>query len=333
MAPRGRGGVPVTCFEGGVALAHRVEDDRDGCRDPEVVVHGRDEPFWAVLGQRLGQGFTGQLVQESGDPPEPHRRLHHGLVGELDRGAVVRGREVVAQRDWLGMFEHLVDGQRIAQRLAHLLPGRSDPEVVHPVTGECVARAARLGEFVLVVREDQIDAPAVNVELRAQIERRHRRALHMPPRTTRTPGGVPQRLPRFGGLPQSEVAGVTLAVIVQGVSGRLQIVQSLTRQLPVLGVGLHGEVDVAVHGIRPSVVDEPADEFDDLRHVPGRARLDGRRKAPECLVGAAEFALVVLGNCPPGPALGLRLRDDLVVDVGHVAAQGHGVALCAQPTG
>ncbi len=53
---------------------------------------------------------------------------------------------------------------------------------MHPVMRHDIAAmgAAGLRDLVFVVREDQVEATAVNVELLAEIGRRHGRALDVP---------------------------------------------------------------------------------------------------------------------------------------------------------
>src|SRR4029453_17873138 len=107
--------------------------------------------------------------------------------------AVVGGNEVVAQLDAADPLEHARDEQAVAERLAHLLAGGGDPRVVHPVRRELVAGRAGLRLLVLVVREAQVDATAVDVEGGAEVLPGHRRALDVPARSARAerarPGG------------------------------------------------------------------------------------------------------------------------------------------------
>ena len=59
---------------------------------------------------------------------------------------------------------------------------------MHPDIGEGAAmRAFGLGDFVLVVRELQIGAAAVDIEMIAEQGAAHGRTLDMPTRTTITP--------------------------------------------------------------------------------------------------------------------------------------------------
>ena len=243
-----------------VALADGVVEDRDRGRRPEVVVHRGDEG----IGQRHLRGGAepgrrrrplvvadaqgGGAVEEVLDPAEAGGRLVERLEGELDVRAVVGRDDVVAQLDAAHPLEHRRDEQRVAERLAHLLAGRGDPGVVQPVRRERVPRRTRLGLLVLVVREPQVDAAAVDVEGRAEVLAGHRRALDVPARPTRAPGARPRGGLGLGvllpALPQREVARVALAARV-GVLGRLHVVEALVGQLAVRRPRPHVEVHVA----------------------------------------------------------------------------------------
>src|SRR5918993_1275994 len=71
--------------------------------------------------------------------------------------------------------------------------------------GEIRVGRCALGELVLVVREAYIRAAAVDVGSFGQVLAHHRGALDVPARAPWTPGALPGRLARFGGLPQREV--------------------------------------------------------------------------------------------------------------------------------
>ena len=91
-------------------------------------------------------------------------------------------------------------------------------------------RALGLGDLVLVVREDQIGAAAVDVERLAEVAVRHRRALDVPARTPRAPGARPRRLARLRRLPQREVERALLLLVDLDAGARLQVVDALARR-------------------------------------------------------------------------------------------------------
>src|SRR5205823_6791978 len=64
---------------------------------------------------------------------------------------------------------------------------------VEPVARERLARGGfALGNFVLVMREGEVDAAGVNVECFAEIFHGHGRALDVPARTAGADGGFPE---------------------------------------------------------------------------------------------------------------------------------------------
>ena len=102
------------------------------------------------------------------------------------------------------LFENVRHRKEIIQRLAHLLVVDGDKAVVHPIPGEAVRTAAirlRLGNLVLMVREDQVAAAAVEVKGLAKVLQRHRRTFNMPAGASFAPRAFPERLARLRGLP------------------------------------------------------------------------------------------------------------------------------------
>src|SRR5690606_37483064 len=158
------------------------------------------------------------------------------LLGVVQVGAVVGLAQVVAEFDRADPPDDLGDQQRVAQRLAHLLAAGGEHAVVQPVAGEAVAGRVGLGGLVLVVREDQVDAAAVDVERGAEVLGGHRRALQVPAGASGPPRGGPGGLAGAGALPQREVAGVALGARV-AVLGGAHLVDALVGQRTVLGVG------------------------------------------------------------------------------------------------
>ena len=72
--------------------------------------------------------------------------------------------------------------RHVAEALRHLLAlGVDDEPVVHPVVGEALAERDRLGALVLVVREAQVLAAAVQIEALAEQVEAHHDALAVPP--------------------------------------------------------------------------------------------------------------------------------------------------------
>src|SRR4029078_414144 len=121
---------------------------------------------------------------------------------EPDRAAVVDAEEQQAQRLEVMGLRDLADGDDVAERLRHLLPAQREQAGVHPVAREVADAERALGrvDLVLVVREYQVGAAAVDVERLAEIAVRHRGALDVPPWPPRPPRAVPLRLARLRAL-------------------------------------------------------------------------------------------------------------------------------------
>jgi hypothetical protein len=72
----------------------------------------------------------------------------------------------------------------VPERLRHLLAVHHDETVVHPVPGKWPVERDHLGAFVLVVRKDQVQSPAVQVESLPEERERHHDAFGVPARTS-----------------------------------------------------------------------------------------------------------------------------------------------------
>src|SRR6187551_1518399 len=71
----------------------------------------------------------------------------------------------------LPSFEQLTDGDEVAEALRHLLPFDLEEAVMHPDLRHDLGamRAARLHDLVLMMREYEVDATAMNVEHTAEM--------------------------------------------------------------------------------------------------------------------------------------------------------------------
>ena len=109
---------------------------------------------------------------------------------------------------------------------------------MQPVAHELLSRYAfALRDLRFVMREDVIDAAAVDVDLIAEQRHGHRTALDMPAGTTRSPGRVPFHVavcfvPSF---PQCKIADVFLIVFVMlHAACRLQPCEIEVRELSII---------------------------------------------------------------------------------------------------
>src|SRR3546814_11714727 len=96
--------------------------------------------------------------------------------------------------------------------LRHLLAVHHYVAVVHPQARHLrgAVGAAALRDLVLVVREDEIEAAAVDVEDLAQVFHRHRGAFALPAQAAAAPGALPARLLPPSPLPHPALSGVIL---------------------------------------------------------------------------------------------------------------------------
>jgi hypothetical protein len=197
---------------------------------------------------------------------------------------------------------------------------------VEPVVGELLAgRALALRDLVLVVREDEVNAPGVDVEGLAEVLHGHRGALDVPAGTPATDLGVPSGLvPGFGGLPEGEVARVLLLVLVRvhalAAADDVALEVGL-RELAVFGERLDAVVVRAAGAVGVPLRFEPLDDLDHLRDVSRRARHDVGALAPQGVEVFPERLDVARRVVVNREAALLRVLDDAVFhvrDVHHV---------------
>src|SRR5271167_2311866 len=118
---------------------------------------------------------------------------------------------------------------------------------MHPEPGEGspTMGADTLGNLVLVVRKDQIEAAAMDVESLAEMHLAHRRALDVPAWAAAPPGALPARQVRVRRLPQHEVGGIALVGRHLDASAGNHLLAVAAGKLPVMRIGADGEQDMA----------------------------------------------------------------------------------------
>ena len=119
--------------------------------------------------------------------------------------------------------------------------------MVHPEVGEIAAGRAGLGDLVLVVRERQLGAAAVDVERSAQVAARHRRALEVPAGAAAPHGVGQEAVAGSVGLcafHSAKSRGSRLRSAVSVSSHGLHVVEALPRQRAIVGIGADVEVHV-----------------------------------------------------------------------------------------
>ncbi len=156
-----------------------------------------------------------------------------------------------------------------------------------------------MGDLVLVVREDVVDATGVDVEARAEIAHRHRRAFEVPAGKALAPAiGRPLEDPTLaGGLPQREVGRIALVGFDVAAVAGTQVCQRVARQLAVALEPADVVVDVALRRrVRVAGVLERLGQREHLGDVLGRAREDVSRKDVDQRLVGMEGRFVGVGD-------------------------------------
>ena len=180
-----------------------------------------------------------------------------------------------------------------------------------------------------MVREDQVQPSAVDIEGLAQQPAAHGRALDVPAGAAGSPRAGPGGLARLGRLPQGEVGRVPLP-LGHAAPFALHLFRGAIAELAVIVVLGHVEVDVALGLVGKALGDQRLREVDDLVDVLGAAGevVDGVDAQ------GIDIAKVVgrhlLGQGGHRDPAGIGLVDQLVVNVGDVHDERHVVARVGQ---
>ena len=191
--------------------------------------------------------------------------------------AVPRREDEIAEGERVdALLGELGDTLEVAGGLGHLPAGHQQMLPVDPDAGRRAAdQRRRLGDLVLVVREDVVDPAGMQVEPIAQVAAGHRRALEVPARKTVAPAvGRPfQRSARAGSLPQGEIGRIALVGLDLAAMPGPEVLERIPGELPVAGKGADGVIDiVGVRRIGHTAVLERLGQLDHLGDVLGGAR-------------------------------------------------------------
>ncbi len=208
---------------------------------------------------------------------------------------------------------------------------------MHPVPHEGLTRSRlALGAFAFVVGEDEVGAPAVEVDRRTELSQGQRRALDVPSGTARAPHRLPGRLVGRARLPQHEVERVALVRVVH-IAAPLPRVGEHPRFVVVAHRAEGREAaDVEVHGaaglVRVAAVEDHADEAADVgdgRRGPGLAEGLQDLERRHVLLEPAHLRRGQVEVVDPELA---GLGQDGVVDIGDVADATNVVPEVDQPS-
>ena len=191
---------------------------------------------------------------------------------------------------------------------------------MHPVAGERDDARGRLalGDFVFVVREDQVLPAAVDVQALAQVGHGHTGAFDVPAGTARPPRAFPRRFAGAGALPEGEVHGMFLVLVYLDAAACLHSLKGAVAQLAIALALLHAEKDVAAGGVGVAGIHQLADGLDDGADFLGGAGVDVGAADVQRVHRLEEVANELLGQLGGFNALFLGALDYLVVHVGEV---------------
>ncbi len=203
-------------------LAQAGEDGTEGAGGVEVVVEGIPRGLERA---ELDAGEHGVFRRLRGELLRGFGHFVHGFAGgveavegEIERLAVVAAEQDVAHlHGGPAVFREVFEGVEIAERLRHFSAIDHQVRDVEPGRGKMpAAGAAALGDFVFVVREDEIDTAAVEVEGFAEVFANHCGTLEVPAGSAFAPGGGPEIFAILGaaGLPEHEVADALFFVFI-----------------------------------------------------------------------------------------------------------------------
>src|ERR1700683_4327823 len=106
---------------------------------------------------------------------------------------------------------------------------------MHPMGSKRAPGGHRLGPFVLVMREGEVEAAAMDLEALAEQVERHDHTLGVPARSARPEGRVRRRLAGLGLLPEGEVEWRALRLVDIDAGTRAQRVERLMGEQSVSG--------------------------------------------------------------------------------------------------
>src|SRR5215212_10850428 len=220
-----------------------------------------------------------------------------------------------------------LDVEHVPHGFGHLPARESHHAMMGPGSHERAIRVSRgtLGELVLVVREAYVRAAAVDVGPFGQMLAHHRGALDVPARAPCSPGALPGRLARFGGLPQREVQRTPLEACM-ALFRLAHLFGALVAQGAVGRETFDGVVDVAVgffRDVRVALLYELLDQGDHLRDVLGRPRFGVGHPNAEHLEPVVEGVSVAVYDLLPRDPLLVGLVYDLVLNVRDVLDERH----------
>src|SRR5207244_9710665 len=126
----------------------------------------------------------------------------------------------------LRLFEDFSNREEVSQRLRHLFLIDLYEAIMYPVACEFFPRGtARLCDFILVMGENEVHPPTMNIEGLTQMAHGHSRTFDVPSGTPGPPGAFPGRLARLAALPKSKIHRMSLSFILLHTCSSLRVVR------------------------------------------------------------------------------------------------------------
>src|SRR5687768_2887340 len=122
-------------------------------------------------------------------PPDRLLRGLKSLIGQVQLLAIVRRKhEMPDSGGGDSLLAQLLDSKYVTDAFGHFCSLRQQEGTMAPVTRKGLPRGRLgLGDFVLVMRKDEVDPSGVQIQGLTQEIHRHRRALEVPARATTSP--------------------------------------------------------------------------------------------------------------------------------------------------
>ena len=234
----------------------------------------------------------------------------------------------------IALIQQIAHGKEVAEGFGHLLPLDLQHLVMHPDLREPRLRmgAAALRQFILVMRELQINPAAMNVKGRPQQLIAHGAAFDMPAGPPAPPRAVPARGFGIRRFPQHEIHRVFLEGRHLDPRPCDHVIDRPPREPPVFGIRPHPEQHMPFLGIGMPPRDQRLDHGDHRPDIGRGARLMRRAQRAQgihVVVIPADRLFRPLGDQllqrPRRPGL-LPCQGggvDLVIHIGEVAHIGH----------
>ena len=165
------------------------------------------------------------------------------------------------------------------------------------------------------MREDQVVAAAVDVDLLAEILAGSWPSTRYASRAGPLPHGLSQNgSPGLAAFQSAKSSRILLALVDLDPRAGQHIVEVAVRELAVIRVGCDAEVDIAVGRVGVVALDQAGDEADDLGHRLGGARVGVGRQNVERLQLLRRTRRYTLGQLLRVAPKRVGAVDDLVVE-------------------